>query len=120
MYHELRKRGTGAADLKFLHRLQQARLGTSNRKAAPEPYTGRFPFASEVRVRGCAMYHELRKRGTGAADLKFLHRLPQARLGTSNRKAALEPYTCECPFASEVRVRGCCHVSRTSEAGHSS
>ena len=27
---------------------------------------------------------------TGAADLKFLHHLQQARLGTSNRKAALE------------------------------
>jgi HPr kinase/phosphorylase len=26
-----------------------------------------------------------------AADLKFLQRLPQARVGTSNRKAALEP-----------------------------
>jgi hypothetical protein len=25
-----------------------------------------------------------------AADLKFLHRLPQSRPGTSNRKAALE------------------------------
>src|SRR5262245_24129165 len=40
-----------------------------------------------------------------AADLQFLRRLPQARLGTSNRKAALETYTCQCPFASEVRVR---------------
>jgi len=27
---------------------------------------------------------------TSAADLKFLHRLPRVRLGTSNRKAALE------------------------------
>jgi hypothetical protein len=27
---------------------------------------------------------------TRAADLKFLHRLPQSRPGTSNRKAALE------------------------------
>src|SRR5436309_9454866 len=26
---------------------------------------------------GAAMYHELRKRGTSAADLKFLHRLRQ-------------------------------------------
>jgi hypothetical protein len=26
--------------------------------------------------------------------------------------------TCECPFVSEVRVRGCRDVSRTSEAGH--
>src|SRR5215510_8313305 len=54
---------------------------------------------------------------TSAADLKFLHRLPQARSGTSNRKAALAPYTSECPFASEAGVRACCHVSRTSEAG---
>ncbi|MFL5062710.1 MAG: hypothetical protein ACJ8DQ_21670, partial [Xanthobacteraceae bacterium] len=28
---------------------------------------------------------------TSAADLKFLQRLPQVRVGTSNRKAALEP-----------------------------
>src|SRR5262249_17899244 len=31
---------------------------------------------------------------TSAADLKFLHRLPQTRLGTSNRKAALVSYAC--------------------------
>jgi hypothetical protein len=28
---------------------------------------------------------------TSAADLKFLHHLQQTPLGTSNRKAALEP-----------------------------
>jgi hypothetical protein len=28
--------GPSAADLKFLHHLQQTLLGTSNRKAAPE------------------------------------------------------------------------------------
>src|SRR5262249_59012438 len=50
--------------------------------------------------------------------VKFLHPLPPARRATSNRKAAPEPYPCECPLACEVRVRGCCHVSRTSEAGH--
>src|SRR5262249_56745073 len=33
-----------------------------------------------------------------AADLKFLGDLPQARAGTSNRKAALEPDTCQCPL----------------------
>src|SRR5689334_17371132 len=31
---------------------------------------------------------------SSAADLKFLHHLPQSRVGTSNRKAALEAYTC--------------------------
>jgi len=35
------------------------------------------------------MYHELRKRGTSAADFKFLQRSRQAREGTWNRKAAL-------------------------------
>jgi hypothetical protein len=30
-------------------------------------------------------------RAVSAADLKFLHHLPQARSGTSNLKAALEP-----------------------------
>src|SRR5215212_1178039 len=43
---------------------------------------------------------------SSAADLKFLQRLSQTRIGTSNRKAALETETCSCPFASEVRVRG--------------
>jgi hypothetical protein len=55
----------------------------------------------------------------GAADLKFLHWLPQARVrnfkstsGTRSLKFA------SAPFVSEVRVRGYCNVSRTSEAGH--
>jgi hypothetical protein len=53
--------------LKFLHRLQQAREGTSNRKAARESYICQCPFASEVRAEGAAArYHELRKRGTEA------------------------------------------------------
>jgi hypothetical protein len=30
------------------------------------------------------------KGAASAADVKFLHRLPQTRRGTSNRKAALE------------------------------
>jgi hypothetical protein len=56
-----------------------------------DPSTRSFPkFVSE----GAAMYHELRKPGTSAADLKFLHRLLQSRPGTSNRKAALESYVC--------------------------
>jgi len=59
----------------------------------------------------------LRGCWASAADLKFLHRLLQARAGKS--KAALETYTWECAFPSEVRVGGCCHAWRTSEAGHS-
>src|SRR6266536_237482 len=95
MYHELRKRGTSAADLKFLHRLRQthfrnfkSKSGTRNHMFASAPLLPKF--VSE----GAAMYHELRKRGTSAADLKFLQRYRQVRLGTSNRKAALESYTC--------------------------
>jgi hypothetical protein len=53
-----------------------------------------------------------------AADLKFLQQMKQTRLGPSNRKAALESWTCSCPFVFEVRVRGCCNDSRTSETGH--
>jgi hypothetical protein len=41
-----------AADLKFLHWLQQAREGTSNRKAARESYICQCPVASEVRAEG--------------------------------------------------------------------
>src|SRR5215217_1148295 len=53
----------------------------------------------------------------GAADLKFLQRLSQGPFRNFKSKAAPEPYACQCPFASEVRVRGRCDVSRTSEAG---
>src|SRR5215510_13770513 len=35
-------------------------------------------------------FHVSTSPGASAADLKFLERLPQTRLGTSNRKAALE------------------------------
>ena len=55
-----------------------------------------------------------------AADLKFLHHLPRTRPGTSNRKAALEAFICQYPFDSEVRIRGCRTVMRTSESGHGS
>src|SRR5262249_4931642 len=52
-----------AADLKFLQRSQQIRLGTSNRRAALAPLLPKF--ASEV----AAMDRELRKRGTrGGGD----------------------------------------------------
>jgi hypothetical protein len=39
--------------------------------------------------RKAGIIEELRAAAS-AADLKFLHRLPQSRPGTSNRKAALE------------------------------
>jgi hypothetical protein len=55
---------------------------------------------------------------SSTADLKFLHHLQQTLLGTSNRKTALESWSCWCPFVSEVRVRTCRGVSRTSETGH--
>src|SRR5258705_7581953 len=53
-------------------------------------------------------YHKPQRPAlTSAADLKFLQHLQQTLLGTSNRKAALESESCQCPFVSEVRVRAC-------------
>ena len=42
----------------------------------------------------------------------------QARLGTSNPKPHWQNKFSGVPFASEVRIRICCQVLRTSEAGH--
>src|SRR5712691_9427808 len=52
------------------------------------------------------MDHELRKRGTSAADLKFLQQLQQTRLGTSNRKAALEAKTLLVPLCFRSSCQG--------------
>src|SRR2546429_10014511 len=67
-----------AADLKFLHRLRQTHFRNFKSKSGTRIICLLVPlllpkFVSE----GAAMYHELRKRGTRAADLKFLHRLRQ-------------------------------------------
>src|SRR5258705_9666925 len=42
----------------------------------------------------------------GAADLKFLHRMPRVRNRNFKSKAAPEIINWWCPFASEVRIRG--------------
>src|SRR5262245_44551347 len=93
-----------------------------------------FPIASAIRALTRArnasptsmFFPEIRKGTTPfpvlggpacAAELKFLQPLQGARVGTSNRKAAREVHTCQCPFAFEVRVRGCRDGSRTSQAG---
>src|SRR5262249_30168094 len=49
--------------------------------------------AGRARRRAACLVHPPCRRPlrASAAVLKFLHHLPQARLGTSNRKAALEP-----------------------------
>src|SRR5438132_10303771 len=65
MFHELRKRGTSAADLKFLHRLRQTHFRNFKSKSGTRIICLLVPlllpkFVSE----GAAMYHELRKRGT--------------------------------------------------------
>src|SRR5438128_9216327 len=69
---------TSAADLKFLHRLRQTHFRNFKSKSGTRIICLLVPlllpkFVSE----GAAMYHELRKRGTSAADLKFLYRLRQ-------------------------------------------
>jgi len=56
--------------------------------------------------------------GTSAADLKFLTPSAANSIGTSNRKSGTRVIELLVPFVSEVRVRGCCKVSRTSETGH--
>src|SRR6266508_1235855 len=42
---------------------------------------------------GAAMYHELRKRGTSAVDLKFLSDVRQGPYRNFKSKTALETYT---------------------------
>src|SRR6266702_3943273 len=88
MYHELRKRGTSAADLKFLHRPRQTHFRNFKSKSGTRIIYLLVPlllpkFVSE----GAAMYHELRKRGTSAADLKFLHRLRQTHFRNFKSKS---------------------------------
>jgi hypothetical protein len=46
------------------------------------------PTAAAFMRKAKKVYKKMRQ--ASAADLKFLQRLPQARLGTSNRKAALK------------------------------
>src|SRR2546425_5511748 len=60
--------GTSAADLKFLHRLRQTHFRNFKSKSGTRIINLLVPlllpkFVSE----GAAMYHELRKRGTGLA-----------------------------------------------------
>src|SRR2546430_3213983 len=89
MYHELRKRGTSAADLKFLHRLRQTHFRNFKSKSGTRIINLLVPLcfrSSCQRVPQCitnfgsgalvplllpkfvsesaAIYHELRKRGT--------------------------------------------------------
>src|SRR6266436_812160 len=65
MYHELRKRGTSAAYLKFL---QQSRRGSfRNFKSKSGTRIIKLlvpPLLPKFVSEGAAVYHELRKRGT--------------------------------------------------------
>jgi len=56
--------------------------------------------------------------GSGAADLKFLHHLPQARFRNFKSISGTSIKYLLVPLVSEVRVRGCWDVSRTSETAH--
>jgi hypothetical protein len=56
---------TSAADLKFLQHLQQTLIGTSNRKAALDQKLASAPLLPKFVPESVAVYHELRKRGTG-------------------------------------------------------
>src|SRR5215468_5645069 len=70
-----------AADLKFLHHLQRVRLRNFKSRSGTRIINLLVPswFSKFVSERA-ALYHELRKPGTSAADLKFLHHLPRIPL----------------------------------------
>ncbi len=59
----------GAADLKFLHHLQQTRLGTSNRKRHENHRVASAPWFPKFVSERAEVDHELRKRGTRACRL---------------------------------------------------
>src|SRR5207237_5203169 len=68
MYHELRKRGTSAADLKFLHRPRQTHFRNFKSKSGTRIICLLVPLLLPKFVSdGAEMYHELRKRGTSAS-----------------------------------------------------
>src|SRR6266508_1414965 len=79
---------TSATDLKFLHRLRQTHFRNFKSKSGTRIIYLLVPlllpkFVSE----GAAIYPELRKRGTSAADLKFLHRLRQTHFRNFKSKS---------------------------------
>src|SRR4029450_5674875 len=65
---------SSAADLKFLHHLQQTLLETSNRKAALELWSASAPLFPKFVSERAEVYYELRKRGTSAAHA--FHQIP--------------------------------------------
>jgi hypothetical protein len=58
----------------------------------------RYTRGSQRPLKGSNMAQTCGRFKASAADLKFLHRLPQTRLGTSNRKAALAATLANCDF----------------------
>src|SRR5262249_26696405 len=65
-----------------------------------------------------ALYHELRKPSTSAADLKFLHRVPRVRLRNFKSKSGTTIIELLVPFGFRSSYRVCRAVSRTSKTGH--
>src|SRR5262245_51852930 len=67
-----------AADLQFLHHLPRVPLRNCKSKSGTRIINLLVPswFSKFVSERA-ALYHELRKPGTSAADLQFLHHLPR-------------------------------------------
>src|SRR3954452_12803272 len=75
MVYELRKVGTSAADLKFLHRKRRNEPRDFKSKSGTRVMNLLVPMAFRSSQKVIAeMVYELRKVGTSAADLKSLHR----------------------------------------------
>ena len=98
------------------HARPHTRPSTRSNRAPP---VARVGYASSRRVaasvnitlrhlNASARPHAALERVQGAVDLKFLRRLQQARPGTSNRQAALEPKSASAPvlpkFMSEAAI----------------
>src|SRR5205823_4549809 len=78
---------SSAADLKFLHRAPRVRLRNLKSKSGTRIIELLVPFGLKFVLECAALYHELRKPGTSAADLKFLHRAPRVRLRNFKSKS---------------------------------
>ena len=86
-------RDAGEEDLPGILDIYNEVIANSTAIYAEEPVSLEDRLAW-FRARRAQNYPVLVASDASAADLKFLHRPRQAHLGTSNRKAALEPYAC--------------------------
>src|SRR5499427_2253587 len=86
--------GLARADLRQRGAVAERRRADPERRAAKRRSTrDRADIRHEI-----LLDRDRVRRIASAADLKFLHRLPQACSRNFRSKAALESYACQCPF----------------------